>query len=342
MRQGLTYGDVLIVPNYSNIRSRKDIDVTSNYLGKNRLPLISAPMDYVTGFKMAETLSRLNAYGVVSRFREEEDVPTYRADDYAIAVGLNDFDKSFAWIKENKPHAICIDVAHGDHDRVVHAIRMYKSMFEFGEYKPYVIAGNVATKEGFWRLEAAGADAVRVGIGPGSACTTRETTGIGVPQLTAILDIRKRANSTTAIIADGGIQYPGDIVKALAAGADAVMLGKMFAGHDESPGKILTEIRTVPVPDGSKPYGYIFKEVPAYKPYRGQSVLGTNGARNAPEGVEGYVDYKGPVDKTVEQLVNYIQSGMSYVGARNIYELRDRAEFIQISPATLAENETRI
>lgn len=342
-REGLTFGDVLIIPKYSDIESRTTIDVNSFYLGKERLPIISAPMDYVTGPKMALKLAELGAYGVVSRFGE----PVTNANgDFAIAVGT----KSPEWEWDLAPSAICIDVAHGDHKNVIDAIKRWKDWS--GGYAK-IIAGNVATREGFERLAAAGADAVRVGIGPGSACSTRENTGIGIPQLSAIMDCATRDEtwSNVSLIADGGIQTPGDIAKALAAGADAVMLGRMLAGHDESPGEVITypedEYRfgiNIPESFGGLKISAdeLYGPARKLKAYRGQSLLGSNGKRNAPEGVEGYVEYKGPVENTISSLMNYLRSSMSYVGARNLTEFRQNAEFIKVSPATFDESRTRL
>jgi IMP dehydrogenase len=320
--EGLTFADVLIKPNYSEIPTRDDIDTESFYLGASRQPLISAPMDYVTGYAMARKLAELNAYGVVNRFSEESQG---RADfDYALAIGIRNIDKTFIRLEKERPSCVCIDVAHGHHLHVLELLDLLKKEFP----QTLIMAGNVATYEGVKFLAEAGVDAIRVGIGPGSACSTRENTGVGIPQLTAIMEASRyrelESKRDFSIIADGGIQTPGDIVKALAAGADAVMLGRMFAGHEETPGTVV------------KISGDYYKE------YRGQSMLGSNGKRGVPEGVSGLVPYVGPVYPTVQKLLKYLQSGMSYVGAFNIPELREKAEFIKISPGTFKESETRI
>ncbi len=315
-RKGFTFADVLIVPRFSDIPSRMDIDVDSHYLGADRLPVMSAPMDYVTGEEMAEAMYRARAYGVVSRFGEEPKIDTNY--ERALSVGIRD-PNVLDWIDKHPSHAICVDVAHGDHSRVAELVFKIKETFP----DTYIIAGNVATGDGFENLSEAGADAIRVGIGPGSACSTRENTGVGVPQLTAIMqcaDRREAIKSNVTLIADGGIQTPGDIVKALAAGADVVMLGRLLAGHKESPGNAVLGM----------------------KPFRGMSSIGSNAVRGAPEGVSGYVQPRGPVGATIEVLMNYLRSGMSYVGARNLSELRERAQFIEISAGTIKENETRI
>lgn len=320
--ESYTYSDVLIRPAYSEIESREDIDVFSYYLGAARLPIISAPMDYVTGFKMANQMWVNNAYGVVSRFGTSIVTKLSEDEQIGLAIGVKDWGENLVKIDLAKPHSVCIDVAHGDHKKVVDTIKRVKDKLPW----VYVIAGNVATNDGAYTLAKAGADAIRVGIGPGSACSTRENTGVGVPQLSALIYTVevKEEFPNVSIIADGGIQFPGDIAKALAVGADAVMLGYMLAGHDESPGSII-ELNG----------GFV-------KAYRGQSLLGSNGARNAPEGVEGFVPYRGPVKDTINKLMHYLRSSMSYVGASNLKEFRERSEFIKVSTGTHQESRTRI
>lgn len=319
--EGFTYGDVLIKPAYSEISTRDDIDIFSRYLGAARKPIISAPMDYVTGFSMAREMWVNNAYGIISRFGTsiESEGLDYQA---GLSIGVKDWETDRRKLEMVSPHSVCIDVAHGDHLKVINTIKRVKEEFP----GMLVIAGNVATYDGAFNLVEAGADAIRVGVGPGSACSTRENTGVGVPQLTALIYALqiKEYFPDVSIIADGGIQSPGDIAKALAIGADAVMLGYMLAGHDESPGSII-ELNG----------GYV-------KAYRGQSLLGSNGARNAPEGVEGFVPYRGPVSETIDKLMHYLRSSMSYVGASNLKEFRERSEFIRVSAATHQESRTRI
>ena len=230
---------------------------------------------------------------------------------------------------EAKVDVVGVDTAHGHSHRVLEAVKMIRKRYE----NLLIIAGNVATAEGTEALIEAGADVIKVGIGPGSICTTRIVTGIGVPQLTAILDCSRAAQKhNRPIIADGGIRYSGDIVKALAAGADAVMLGSICAGTDESPGeKVIVHSR-------------------AFKEYRG---MGSEGAMKegssdryaqegqrkfVPEGLEGLVPYKGSVRDIVFQLVGGIRAGMGYVGARNLQELGEQARFIKISFSSLKES----
>ncbi|MGA9883829.1 MAG: IMP dehydrogenase [Candidatus Acidiferrales bacterium] len=227
--------------------------------------------------------------------------------------------------------ALAIDTAHGHTTRVMEAIKAVKHKLP----EMQLLAGNVATAEGTRDLIALGVDGLKVGIGPGSICTTRVVTGAGVPQITAISEAARAAAGTgVPVIADGGIKFSGDITKAIAAGASSVMIGSLFAGTEESPGEtILYQGRT-------------------FKSYRGMGSLGAMEAGSAdryaqegaergksvPEGIEGQVPYKGPLSGLVEQLVGGLRSGMGYVGVENIRELQERAKFIRISSAGLKES----
>lgn len=224
---------------------------------------------------------------------------------------------------------IVVDTAHGHSKKVIETVKKIKSEFP----NIQVIAGNVATAEATEALINAGADAVKVGIGPGSICTTRVVAGIGVPQLTAIFDCAEVAKKyNVPIIADGGIRFSGDIVKAIAAGAETVMLGSIFAGTEEAPGETILY-------QGRK-----------YKSYRGMGSLGAMSRGSAdryfqsknqkfiPEGVEGMVPYKGSVKDVVYQLIGGLRSGMGYVGAANIKELQEKAKFVKITPASVKES----
>ncbi|MCL6535002.1 MAG: IMP dehydrogenase [Armatimonadetes bacterium] len=224
---------------------------------------------------------------------------------------------------------VVIDSAHGHSQGVLNAVRMIKRALP----DLLVIAGNVATREGVRALAEAGADAIRVGLGAGSICTTRVVAGVGVPQLYAVMECAAEAQKwNLPIIADGGIRYSGDIVKALAAGASAVMLGNLLAGCEESPGEI-----------------EIFRNR-AYKVYRGMGSVAAmrqgssdryyqvDPRKIVPEGVEGRVPYRGPLSETVHQLVGGLRSGMGYVGARNLQELREKARFIRITNSGLRES----
>jgi IMP dehydrogenase len=246
------------------------------------------------------------------------------------AVGVFDYDRAGSLIEKDVDFLV-VDSAHGHSANVIDTLREVKRRWDID-----VVAGNVATSEGARDLIAAGADAVKVGIGPGSICTTRVISGVGVPQVTAIFDVAQAAKGTkVTVVADGGIRYSGDMTKAIAAGANAVMIGGLLAGLDESPGeRVLYQGRT-------------------YKAYRGMGSLGamvhgsseryrqgaeTRNAKLVPEGVEGRVPYKGSLSPFLYQLVGGLRAGMGYCGAKTIDELRTEARFIQITAASVREN----
>jgi IMP dehydrogenase len=249
------------------------------------------------------------------------------------AVGTaSDLMERVGLLNEVQADVVVLDSAHGHTRNVIDAARLIRKEWP----KLSLIVGNVATREGAEALIEVGADAIKVGMGPGSICTTRVIAGIGVPQITAIMETVAVARSANVpVIADGGIKYSGDVVKALAAGADAVMVGSLFAGTEESPGeKLLYEGRQ-------------------YKVYRGMGSLaamqegsrdryfqsGTEGVEKlVPEGIEGRVPYKGPLVESVYQLVGGLRSGMGYCGAATLAELRDETEFVRVSPAGLRES----
>jgi IMP dehydrogenase len=333
----ITFDDVLIRPDGSDIESREMVSLKTNFIDREiDLPIISANMDYITEYDMALAMFRNGGMYIYHRhmpndmlFEHIMELAQHTDVPISYSIGIRDFEASKKLVEKLCTHLlldtsyVTIDVAHGHHKKVGIAIQWLKDF----DSRIKVIAGNVATKEGFLFLDDQGADAVKIGIGPGAVCTTRTVAGVGVPQLSAIMDIydaKRNRNSKTTLIADGGIRSSGDIVKALAAGADVVMLGHLLSGTDETPG----EVRIAP--DGTH-----------YKPYRGQSSFGINGERRAPEGIEGWVPKKGPVDHILTELKNGIKSGMSYVGAVDLKELR-WAEFIQVSSNTMHENSTRV
>jgi IMP dehydrogenase len=246
------------------------------------------------------------------------------------AVGVMDYDRAQSLIGKDVD-VLVVDSAHGHSANVIETVREIKRRWDID-----IVAGNVATKQGCRDLIEAGADAVKVGIGPGSICTTRVVSGVGVPQITAIYEVAKAAeDSGTPVIADGGIRYSGDLTKAIAAGAHAAMIGGLFAGLAESPGKtILYQGRTFKAYRGMGSLGAMIKG--SSDRYRQTDVTGAG--KLVPEGVEGRVPFKGPLSDFVYQLVGGLRAGMGYCGTRTIQQLRKDTQFIQVSSASVREN----
>jgi len=246
------------------------------------------------------------------------------------AIGVRDYERAQSLISKDVD-VLIVDSAHGHSANVIETVREVKKRWDID-----VVAGNVATKEGCEDLIDAGADAVKVGIGPGSICTTRMVSGVGVPQITAVYEVSQTAkDSGVPVIADGGVRYSGDITKAIAAGAHSVMVGGLFAGLAESPGRtILYQGRTFKVYRGMGSIGAMMKG--SSERYRQSGDTGTG--KLVPEGVEGRVPFKGPLSDFVYQLVGGLRAGMGYCGTRTIEELRTKTQFIQISPASVRES----
>lgn len=312
----LTFDDVLLVPNYNPIESRKDVSTKVN-LGPYEydIPLISANMDTITDWDMAVAMSNLGGLGIIHRFQPQSDqIKGWYFGDVdmnvgmAIGVGDEELDR-FDYLYSLGVRIFCVDIAHA-HSKVMG--KMLKQMRNCPNV--FIIAGNVATYSGADSLVGWGAHAIKVGIGAGSVCTTREKTGFGVPQLTAIMDCAK---VDVPIIADGGIRKPGDVVKALAAGATMVMLGGMIAGTDECPQKGV--YRGMASREAQEDY---FGEMSDWK---------------TDEGVSMQVPNRGPVKNVIDDIMGGLRSGMTYAGARTIDELHRKATFVKISQATYQE-----
>ncbi|MDX9893751.1 MAG: IMP dehydrogenase [Patescibacteria group bacterium] len=340
MKEALTFDDVLLVPQKST-HSPSEVD-TSVKLSKNlilKIPILSAAMDTVTESQMAIALAQLGGLGIIHKNMSEaaqaEEVRKVKAKNLlcgaSVSVGEGAIKRAKA-LTGAKVDAIVIDVAHGHYYKVAQTIKELKKILP---KNITIIGGNVATAQATLDLIKAGADVVKVGVGPGSICTTRIIAGIGVPQLTAVMDAAKAAKKTkTPIIADGGIKYSGDMVKALAGGADAVMLGGLLGGTNEAPGQIVTI-------KGKK-----------YKVYRGMGSIDAmaKGSKDRylqvtkdkkeliAEGVVGHVPYKGEVKSIIIQLVGGLRQGLGYCGSKNITELHQKAEFVKISVAGLKES----
>lgn len=341
IKQAYTFDDVLLIPNKSEILPNQ-VELRTNLTKKIQLniPLMSASMDTVTESKMAIAMATQGGIGIIHKNMSIEDqvVEVKKVKSIVVkdclnssldkngnllcgaSIGItNDMMDRVKGLIEGGVDILVLDTAHGHSKGVLDGVKKIKDSYS----EVQIIAGNIATPEAVRDLIEAGADCVKVGIGPGSICTTRIVAGVGVPQLTAVMDCAEEAmKHNTPIIADGGIKYSGDIVKALAGGASVVMLGSIFAGCDEAPGDKV-----------------VFGEK-VYKAYRGMGSLGAmntgssdryfqNGSKKfVPEGIEGVVPYKGEVNEIIYQLIGGIKSGMGYLGAKNIHELYSNSRFV--------------
>jgi IMP dehydrogenase len=328
--RALTFDDVLIVPSRSDVRSRRDPQLTSQLTRGLAIdtPIVSANMDTVTEAPMCMAMQQLGAFGILHRFMSIEDqvgealkVREAGFKNCGASIGVNDDFKIRAQsLVAAGVNVLTIDIAHG------HSVAMVETMKWLKDAYPEVqiIAGNVATPEGVFDLIEAGADAIKVGIGPGSMCTTRIITGCGVPQLTAIALCASVALPLgVPIIADGGIKTSGDIVKAFAAGASTVMLGSMLAGTIETPGEIK---------NGRKQYRGMASKA-AQVSWRGGVPEGM-----APEGESTFTPVKGHVKDVISELTGGLRSGMSYVNATSISEIREKSRFMEMSAAGVFES----
>lgn len=340
IKLSLSFDDVLLIPQYSKISSRNDVNLKSRISSRIELqiPIITANMSDVVSVEMAIKIAKLGGLGVIPRFKsieeQADEISKVKKEKVIVgaAIGARNgiVERAEAVVKAGAD-ILFIDVAHGHMLKTIEATKKLKSLF--GK-KVDIVAGNIATYSAAKDLYKAGADAVKVGIGPGSICTTRIETGSGVPQVSAILEAARAARSQKKyLIADGGIKNSGDMVKALAAGASAVMLGSMLAGHDESPGKLVTR-------DGKK-----------YKQYNASTSLTekekhveNNGKEvekhyvKQIEGVESLVPYKGKLENSMTSWAANMRSGFSYSGTININELWKRAQFTQITASGMRES----
>ncbi|MBP9816157.1 IMP dehydrogenase [Candidatus Woesebacteria bacterium] len=338
---GLTFDDVLLVPQKTNIASRKDVDLTTR-ISKNirmNIPIVSANMDTVTESKMAIAVAEAGGIGILHRFipmaAQATKVRAVKKKGLLVgaAIGIKgDYVERTRGLVKAGVDVIVLDIAHGHSIYLIKVLKELKAKYKNTD----IIAGNIATYEGALELIKAGADGIKVGIGPGSICITRLVAGAGVPQLTAIMEaVRAAKKFDVPVIADGGIRRSGDIVKALAAGASSVMIGSKFAACEESPSiKFEKEGRMYKLTRG-------MASAAAYKDKIKHSKGEGNGddvKSYTAEGVEAIVPYKGPVKDSIDELMGGTRSGFSYTGAKNIEELWKKAEFIQISPHGLTES----
>ncbi|MAH60534.1 MAG: guanosine monophosphate reductase [Flavobacteriaceae bacterium] len=325
-KQTVSFDDVLLTPQYSDIKSRSEVSISSK-LGYRiySLPIISSPMDTVTGTAMSWAMGSAGGLGIVHRYCSIQQQVKMTAPNSAAAIGVTgDFLERAQALYDSGVQTFCLDVAHGHHVLMKTALEKLRSQFS---ESVTLVAGNVATAQGYADLSEWGADAVRIGIGGGSICSTRIQTGHGVPTFQSVLDCRDVDGAT--IIADGGIRTAGDIVKVLAAGADFVMLGSMLAGTDQSPGDAFQNN------EGKK-----------YKVYRGMASVEAQkdwrGEARSLEGISTTIPYKGSVVEILESLATNIKSGLSYSGARTIRELQAKAKFIGQTAAGQSESNTHI
>jgi len=341
IKEALTFDDVTLAPKYSEILP-SEVNTSTQLAShlKLKIPLLSSAMDTVTESKMAIFIAKAGGIGVIHRNLDIKnqilEIKKVKKQKLlvgaAVGAGPNEFDRAKAIIKEGVD-LIVVDTAHGHTKKVGEIIKFIK---KFKNNKIALCAGNIATPEAAKFLIKLGVDIIKVGIGPGSICTTRLVAGIGVPQLSAILSVRNGLrNKNIKIISDGGIKYSGDLAKAFAAGADAVMIGSLFAGTDETPGKLI------------KKNGKLFKS------FRGMGSVGAMNKGSAdryfqnkqkdtskyvPEGVEGFVKYKGAVGSIIYKLIGGLRSSMGYLGSRNITKLRIKPNFVKITKAGFYES----
>ena len=340
IKDSLTFDDVTLVPQYSSVLPVDTITSCklSNNLNLN-VPLLSSAMDTITESKMAIAVSKSGGIGVIHKNlsieKQVSEVQKVKKSSCLVgaAIGVNDGDLERAEeLSKVNTDLIVIDTAHGHTKKVLNTIKKIKKKLKYST----LCVGNIATGKAAKFLADNGVDIVKVGIGPGSICTTRLVAGIGVPQLSAVMDVKKALKRyKTKIISDGGIKFSGDLAKAIAAGADAIMIGSLFSGTMESPGKIIR---------------YKGK---LYKNFRGMGSVGAMSAGSAdryyqkknkditkyvPEGVEGMVKFKGSVKEIIYNLVGGLKSSMGYMGTKTIKDLQKRGQFLKISKAGFYES----
>lgn len=356
----LTYDDILLLPGFSDFQ-RQDISLKTKF-SRNinlTLPFVSSPMDTVTESGLAIALGQIGGIGIIHRnltvSEQSSEVKKVRNKKIPVGAAIgaaSGYEKRVEALVKSGVNVVVIDSAHGYTKQIIDAVKFIKKTFSTID----VIAGSIATGEAALALIQAGADGLRVGMGPGAICTTRVVSGMGVPQVTALREVVSVAKKMNIpVIADGGIKYSGDITKALALGASTVMMGNFFASAVESPGKVKS-FKKNEVPHR---FQSIFNHTHTtfkFKEYRG---MGSDGAMKkgekvkaedefhgnayskrtlVAEGVEGLVPVKGTVEELVEQAVGGIKSGMFYVGAKDIFSLWKKAKFIQITQASLHES----
>ena len=340
IKEALTFDDVLLVPKFSSVLP-KDTNINTQLSKKIKLniPFLSSAMDTVTEFKMASSIAQEGGIGIIHRnlsvIDQSKQVKKVKEKNLMVGAAIGTSQKDFLRAQhliDNGVDLIVIDTAHGHTKKVLQILKKVKKMAK----KIDLCVGNIATGEAARLLYNEGANILKVGIGPGSICTTRIVSGVGVPQISALIDVKSKIkNKDVKIISDGGIKFSGDIAKAIAAGADAIMMGSIFAGTEESPGKKF-KIKNK-----------------YYKLYRGMGSIGamssgssdryfqeenSDKSKYVPEGVEGRVIYKGKLNKIIYQLKGGLKSSMGYIGAQSLDQISKRSSFIKITKAGFYES----
>lgn len=357
MNRAITFNDVLIVPKFSMIESRKDVDLSTGLKLKNgqflkiQLPIISSNMDTVTDVRMAVTMLQAGAQACLHRFNSIQDnvfallgskIETEENGSLipfvSVGLGSAELERAIA-LKKAGAKIFVIDVAHGAQ---INVVNQTKKLYEIIPDDGAIIVGNFATKESvvdFFQHTGDIISGIKVGIGGGSACSTRIKTGAGYPHFSSIFEISNLLYGTgVSVIADGGMKTPGDIAKALGAGANFVMLGGMLAGTSESPGELVDIGGTIIRPENP----FIQK---AFKKYRGSAskesyqVQGKDATWRTPEGESFLVPYKGSVKDVLQDIEGGLRSSFSYVGASNLRDFHAKVEFVEVSSSTVVENQ---
>ncbi len=333
--KGFSFDDVLIVPKYNKILSRREVNfktrVTRNY--EIDIPLIAANMDTICETQMAIVLGKLGGLGVIHRFMTTEEQARQVAEIKrnnliaAAAIGVKDVEERVKALVNAGVNILVIDIAHGHSKYAGKTLDYIKTTYPTID----VMAGNIATKDAAEYFLSKGADAVKVGIGPGSLCTTRLMTGAGAPQITAIMDVYEATKGEIPICADGGIKMPADVVKAIGAGANTVMSGFIFAGTQETPGEIVEEHgKKFKLYRGSASYDVAIKKA-ELDGEKDKKIINV-------EGEKTLIPYKGSIQPIVEKYLGALASGMTYLGAREMKNIIGKADFIEMTDSGMKES----